>query len=80
MNESRDFESLSPNRLAERVLSIAGIEGLTISGGEPFDQDVQAMYDFLGAIRQNSNLSVMAYSGYLRAESKTAFGYMHGTD
>lgn len=68
MNESRDFESLSPDRLAERVLSIAGIEGLTISGGEPFDQDVQAMYDFLGAIRQNSNLSVMAYSGYLRAE------------
>ena len=68
MNESQDFESLSPSRLAERVLSITGIEGLTISGGEPFEQDVQAMCEFLDTIRQKSNLSLMAYSGYLRAE------------
>ena len=68
MNKSAEFESLTPEALAERILAVDGIEGITLSGGEPFEQDIRSMCGFLDLIRRKSNLSVMAYSGYLFAE------------
>lgn len=68
MNEAADFEVLTPESLAERILAIDGIEGITLSGGEPFEQDMQAMFDFLNGIRRQSSLSVMVYSGFLLPE------------
>ena len=70
MNESPEFESLTPDQLAERVLAVEGTEGITLSGGEPFEQDIPAMHDFLNLIRRKSPLSVMVYSGYLLSELK----------
>jgi len=55
---------IEPTVLAEWVSSIEGIEGVTVSGGEPFEQSA-AVAEFLDCIRnQNPDLSVFVYSGY----------------
>lgn len=71
MNDAADFETMPPELLAERILKIDGIEGITLSGGEPFEQDMPAMHDFLSRIRRQSSLSVMVYSGYLLTELRS---------
>ena len=67
MNASSDFERYTPEELSCRVLEVDGIEGLTVSGGEPFAQNAELMGEFLSAVRK-TGLSVMAYTGYLREE------------
>lgn len=67
MNVADDYARYTPKELSSRVLAIDGVEGVTISGGEPFNQDVEAMSMFLASVR-TSGLSVMAYTGYLREE------------
>lgn len=44
-------------------MSIPGIEGVTLSGGDPFDQPGASLLAFLHRIRQRSPLSVMCYTG-----------------
>lgn len=73
MNESTDYDSLTSDELTCRVLAIPDVEGVTISGGEPFAQDVEAMDSFLSAVR-DADLSVMAYTGYLREELESDAG------
>ena len=63
MNRSDDFERTSPSELADRVLSIRGIEGVTLSGGDPFDQPLDALAQFLDVLKQRGGLSVMCYTG-----------------
>lgn len=67
MNASEDWSAWDAAALAERVLSAEGTEGVTLSGGEPFDQDAEALGAFLEAVRAGGR-SVMAYTGYGRAE------------
>lgn len=51
-------------RLAEQILAQKDrLEGLTISGGEPAHQH-RALASLLLLIRQQSNLSVLVFSGY----------------
>lgn len=64
MNRSSDYEITSPVDLAERVCSVEGTEGLTLSGGEPFEQDVASLVEFIKAVRHRSSLGVMVYTGY----------------
>lgn len=45
-----------------------GLEGLTLVGGEPFEQDA-ALATFCRRVRE-AGLTVMAFSGYTRAELK----------
>lgn len=68
MNKSLDFSEYSVDELVHLVSSIDGIEGITISGGEPFQQDSGEMFEFLSQIKQTTKLSVMAYTGYLLNE------------
>lgn len=68
MNASTDFQTCTPGELAERVRAVTDIEGLTISGGEPFQQNPVAMRSFLEQIRTHSSLSVMLYTGYRLGE------------
>ena len=63
MNRSDDFELATPSDLAERVLKIRGIEGVTLSGGDPFDQPLTLLADFLEILKRRSELSVMCYTG-----------------
>lgn len=49
--------------LADKIISNKRIEGLTILGGEPFDQS-EALYKLVQRIKSNSNLSIMLFTGY----------------
>ncbi len=63
MNASSEFASVRPAAFARAIAAIQGIEGVTLSGGDPFDQDAQALAVFLEAIRDRTDLSVMCYTG-----------------
>lgn len=49
--------------ISRRVLQAKGIEGVTISGGEPLQQ-LPALLTFLDRIRRYSLLSVVLFTGY----------------
>lgn len=53
--------------LAERILAAEGIEGLTLSGGEPFAQ-ASVLAELVGTLQKVRDLGVMVYSGYTLAE------------
>ena len=51
------------------VKSCEGIEGVTISGGEPFEQDLPELFAFLRLVRQDPRrLSVLCYTGRMLEE------------
>lgn len=50
-------------QLLKEILSISGIEGITISGGEPFLQ-IEALYELLSTLKMQSSLSVIIYTGF----------------
>ena len=54
-----------PSEIAEWLQSIPNIEGVTFSGGEPFEQ-AAAVLETINSIRENigSDLSVFVYTGY----------------
>ena len=55
---------MDPLDLAKWVCSIDGIEGVTISGGEPFEQS-EALAKFLLTVKQNRpELSSFLFTGY----------------
>lgn len=60
----RGGEKISPDRLFERILAAAeGIEGLTVSGGEPL-QRPRPLLRLLQRVRQETALSVLVFTGY----------------
>lgn len=68
MNSSTDFLRLSASRLADAVLAIPEIEGVTLSGGDPFDQNLESLSAFLEQLRSRSQLSIMCYTGRLLSQ------------
>ena len=50
-------------KVVNAILSLENIEGLTVSGGEPFLQ-LDALYSLVKNIKDNSNLSIIVYTGY----------------
>jgi len=54
--------------LADDILSRPSIEGITISGGEPFLQ-AEALADFLDLVlAKRPELTVMSFTGYLKED------------
>lgn len=51
------------DELAEHILGISGIDGVTFSGGEPFEQSV-ALANVCRILKARSDLSLLSYSGY----------------
>lgn len=49
--------------LAGRILAAPGVDGLTLSGGEPFAQ-AAALVRLVDRVRAARDISVMSYSGY----------------
>lgn len=67
---ARDFNAgtkLEISELAAFILSVSGIEGLTISGGEPFSQ-ANDLVKLLCCLKQVKDLGVIVYSGYTLEE------------
>lgn len=54
---------VSINSLSEAILHQTGIEGVTISGGEPFLQ-AEALFTLISSLRSSSSLGVIVYTGY----------------
>lgn len=61
---------IEARELAKRLLDIEGIEGITLLGGEPFDQ--AAGLAELAALVKNNGLSVMTFTGYVLEELRAA--------
>jgi len=53
--------------LAAQIAAAKGIEGVSISGGEPMQQP-EALLELLTILRQTTELSLLVFSGYRRAE------------
>lgn len=51
------------NELADEILNLEDIEGVTFSGGEPFLQ-AKELYNLGKNIKRKSDLSIMTYTGY----------------
>ena len=65
MNKTTNYEQVLPTELADWVMNNAGIEGITLSGGEPLQQPTDELVDFLTLIKRNTDLSILCYTGYL---------------
>lgn len=64
----------SSKRSVEEVFSVIkgaseGLDGITISGGEPFEQ-AESLYELVRVIRKEMHLDIMIYSGYTIEELK----------
>jgi anaerobic ribonucleoside-triphosphate reductase activating protein len=60
-------EPVSIDFLAADIMNIPNIEGITISGGEPFEQ-AKALAELVIAIRKHRDIGVIVYTGYLYHE------------
>lgn len=60
---------ISVDELLCEIKSIAGIRGVTISGGEPFLQ-AEELCKLVQGIKRETDLDIMIYSGYTLAEIK----------
>ena len=57
--------------LAELILSWDGIEGITLSGGEPFEQ-AGALAELCLNLRRSRDLSILSYTGFTLDELRTS--------
>ncbi len=54
---------MAPEKLAEKVLAVNDLEGVTLSGGEPMLQ-ADGLLRFVRLIREERRLSVICYTGF----------------
>ena len=55
-------QKISVDELAEKILDIEEIEGVTFTGGEPFDQ-AEALFELALKLKESS-LSIITFTGY----------------
>lgn len=65
---------LQPQEIAADILKVEGIEGVTISGGEPFLQ-AKNLTILIDLIKAKKDLSFIVYSGYTLEELKKMNNY-----
>lgn len=53
--------------IVDQITAAGAIDGVTISGGEPFEQP-EALRDLVRAIRADTDHSILVFSGFTRAE------------
>lgn len=66
MQEFRDNQPVPVTELAERILAVTGITGVTFSGGEPFAQ-ADALAELAERLRRQG-LDIVIFTGYTQAE------------
>lgn len=64
---------VSVEYLFSEIVKTKGIQGITISGGEPFLQ-FEALRELIDRIRRDTRLDIMLYSGYTLEELKRQLG------
>lgn len=68
--QTHDFsggESVEVPELLAKIMPLANIEGVTISGGEPLQQ-LEAVLELMAGIRQLTDKSIVLFSGFSRSE------------
>jgi anaerobic ribonucleoside-triphosphate reductase activating protein len=60
-------KKININQLLDRILSINDIEGVTISGGEPFFQ-ANVLSEFCRILKDETELSIVIFTGYYLEE------------
>jgi anaerobic ribonucleoside-triphosphate reductase activating protein len=69
MNEAPPQFEHTASTLYGWLVNTEGIEGVTITGGEPFEQDIETLETFLRLVKSDARqLSVMCYTGKLMTE------------
>ena len=58
---------IAVSKLADEILAVPEIEGITISGGEPFLQQ-DSLCELIDSVRAKRNMGVIVYTGMLYAE------------
>ena len=66
MQAFRETQPVSAKKLADRILALDGIEGVTFSGGEPFAQ--AALLADLAEILSGQGLNIAVFTGYTYQE------------
>src|SRR5690606_3695147 len=56
-------ETVTTDEMTDWLLGLPGIEGLTLSGGEPMQQP-EALSELIDGVRAVRDIGVMCYSGY----------------
>lgn len=64
MNTTDEHESVAPRDLVNRIRCSPGIEGVTLTGGEPFQQPLEALLSLVQQLRRETPLSILCYTGY----------------
>ncbi|MCI0482375.1 MAG: radical SAM protein [Candidatus Dadabacteria bacterium] len=54
---------MTVDELFDSVRAVNGIEGITFSGGEPFDQ-IDGCIEFMKRVKDETGLSILMYTGY----------------
>jgi len=70
--DSQDFNSglnIEVNKMIELILNIGDIEGITISGGEPFAQ-AKELNEIIEKIKQKKDIGVIVYTGFTLSQLK----------
>lgn len=65
--EIKDATLITPEDLSKKILKTQGIEGITISGGEPMLQ-VEGLLRLVELLHKESPLSVICYTGFTLEE------------
>ena len=65
--EVKDATLITPEDLIRRINVVPNLEGVTISGGEPFLQ-ADNILKLIRLIRENSNLTIICYTGFTLAD------------
>lgn len=69
MNFSTDYDTVSAEKLYEWISLCNDIEGISISGGEPLEQNLEDLVIFLSLVKSDPrNLSVIMFTGFLYKE------------
>ncbi len=71
IQDIRSGISIGVEQMAEKILSWNDIEGVTFSGGEPFEQ-ASALADLCDILKKQSQLTLMSYSGFTLAELQSS--------
>lgn len=60
---------ITVDELFGNIIAVRGIEGMTLSGGEPLEQ-MDAITELCNRIRNETDLSIVVYTGYVLDEIK----------
>ncbi len=73
MNESQDYETSSAIELYNWIKTCKDIEGVSLSGGDPLQQNIFELIEFCHLIKSDPrNLSIILFTGYTMEEIKNS--------